>query len=57
MLTAFNVRIYQEELMTETPDETFNYDPEMDQDWDADEHGSMADHATEDEAVELEGEE
>ena len=28
--------------------------PGIDQDWDADEHGSMADHATDDDEVEME---
>lgn len=40
--------------MSDTPDETPQFDPEVDQDWDTNEHGSMADHATDDEDVELE---
>ena len=41
--------------MSDTPDtpEPFEFDPEIDQDWDADEHGPMADYATSDDEVDL----
>lgn len=38
-------------------DDTPDYDPADEQDWDNEEFGSMADHATEDDVVELEDEE
>lgn len=36
--------------MSDTPD----FDPEVDLDWDVDKHGRMADHATDDDEVEME---
>lgn len=35
--------------MSDTP-----FDPDIDVDWDNDEYGSMADHATDDDEVEME---
>lgn len=42
--------------MTDTPEETFEFDPEIDQDWPTDEFGPMSDYATDDDEVEMEAE-